>query len=48
LAIKANVAQMFLDINNIDYGVSISEDKKDVADIADETKDSVVQVVCYQ
>jgi len=48
LAIKANVAQMFLDINNIDYGVSMSKDKKDVADIADDTKDSIVQVICYQ
>ena len=48
LAIKANVAQMFLDINNIDYGASMSKDKKDVADIADDTKDSIVQVVCYQ
>ncbi len=48
LAIKANVAQMFLDINNIDYGVSMSKDKKDVADIADEAKDSIVQIVCYQ
>lgn len=48
LAIKSNVAQMFLDINSIDYAVSMSKDKKDVADIADEAKDSIVQVVCYQ
>ncbi len=48
LAIKANVAQMFLDINSVDYGVSMSKDKKDVADIADEVKGSIVQVVCYQ
>ncbi len=48
LAIKANVAQMFLDINNIDYGASMSKDKKDVADIADEAKESIVQIVCYQ
>ncbi len=48
LAIKANVAQMFLDINSVDYGVSMSNDKKDVADIADEAKESTVQVVCYQ
>ncbi len=48
LAIKANVAQMFLDINNVDYSVAISKDKKDVADIADEAKESIVQVVCYQ
>lgn len=48
LAIKSNVAQMFLDINNVDYDVAMSKDKKDVADIADETKESIVQVVCYQ
>ena len=39
---------MFLDINNVDYGVAMSKDKKDVADIADEAKESIVQVVCYQ
>jgi len=48
LAIKANVAQMFLDINNIDYGASMSKDKKDVADIADDAKHSIVQIICYQ
>ncbi|WP_052746029.1 trypsin-like peptidase domain-containing protein [Sulfurovum lithotrophicum] len=48
LAIKSNVAQMFLDINNINYGVSMSKDKKDVADIADEAKDGIVKVICYQ
>ena len=48
LAIKANVAQMFLDVNNIDYGMAMSENKKDVADVADEAKESIVQVICYQ
>jgi TPR repeat protein len=48
LAIKANVAQMFLDINNVDYAVEPSHDVKDLADIADEAKESIVQVVCYQ
>jgi len=48
LAIKATMAQMFLDINNIDYTVSLYEEKKNVADIADEARDSIIQVVCYQ
>jgi len=48
LAIKSNVAQMFLDINNVDYGVAMSKEKRDVADIADEAKESIVQVICYQ
>ena len=48
LAIKSNIAQMFLDINNIDYDVTMSKDAKDVADIVNKTKESIVQVVCYQ
>ncbi len=39
---------MFLDINNVNYGVAMSKDKKDVADIADVTKESIVQVLCCQ
>ena len=39
---------MFLDVNNIDYGMAMSENKKDVADVADEAKESIVQVICYQ
>ncbi len=48
LAIKANVAQMFLDINHVNYEMSASGSTKDVADIADEAMNSVVQVVCTQ
>jgi len=48
LAIKSNITQMFLDINNIDYGVSMSDEKKEVADITSEAKESIVQVVCYR
>ncbi len=47
LAIKSYIAQMFLDTNNIDYSVDISKGKKDVADIVEETKESIVQVVCH-
>ncbi len=48
LAIKANVAQIFLDINNVNYMVEPSSDVKDLADIADEAKASVVKVICHQ
>ncbi len=48
LAIKSNVSQMFLDINDINYKVSESNVKKEVADIADEAKKSIVQVICHQ
>lgn len=48
LAIKSYVAQIFLDTNNIDYSVDISKGKKDVADIVEEAKESIVQVICYQ
>lgn len=48
LAIKANVAQMFLDIHEVDYKVDKSGLKKEVADIADEAKKSIVQVICHQ
>ncbi len=48
LAIKSNIAQMFLDTNNIDYDVKRSKEKKELADIADDAKNGVVQVVCYQ
>ncbi len=47
LAIKSNVAQMFLDTNSIDYNTAISKNKKDVADIANTVQDGIVQVVCY-
>ncbi len=48
LAIKSNVAQMFLDTNSVDYDVAMSKSKKNVADIVDDVKGSIVQVVCYQ
>ena len=48
LAIKSNVAQMFLDINDIDYQVDIQHIKKETADIADESKSTIVQVVCHK
>jgi S1-C subfamily serine protease len=48
LAIKSNIAQVFLDTNNIDYEVRISKEKKEMADIADESKKAVVQVLCYE
>ncbi len=47
LAIKANAAQMFLDINNVDYAVESSNNVKDLADIADEAKESVIRVICH-
>lgn len=47
LVIKSNVVQMFLDTNSIDYNTAISENKKDVADIANTVQDGIVQVVCY-
>jgi hypothetical protein len=48
LAIKSNVAQMFLDTNNIDYEAEKSKKKKELPDIAEEAKNAVVQVMCYQ
>ncbi len=48
LAIKANLVQMFLDINNIDYSVAMSETHKDSADIADDAMNSVVKILCTQ
>ncbi len=47
-AIKSYIAQVFLDTNDIDYKVNPSRDKRDVADIVDESKDSIIQVVCHQ
>ena len=48
IAIKSNVLQMLLDTKNIDYDVSMSKDKKEVADIGEEAKESIVQVVCHE
>ena len=47
LAIKANVAQMFLDSNNVDYTVESSGNAKDLVDIADEARGSVVKIICH-
>ena len=48
IAIKSNVLKMLLSTNGIDYSMSASKDKKEVADIADDAKESVVQVICYE
>ena len=48
IAIKSNVLQMLLDTKNIDYDVSMSKNKKEAADIADDTKEGIVQVICYE
>ena len=47
LAIKANVAQMFLDANNVDYKIEPSSHVKDLSDIAEEARESVVKVICH-
>jgi hypothetical protein len=48
LAIKANIAQMLLDTYAINYDVKRSKKKKELPDIADETKNAIVQIMCYQ
>ncbi len=48
IAIKSNILKMLLSTNGIDYSMSVLKDKKEVVDIADDTKKSVVQVVCYK
>ena len=48
LAIKSNILQILLDTKNIDYDVAMSKVKKETADIVDEAKTSVVQVVCHE
>ena len=48
IAIKSNVLQMLLDTKNIDYDVSMSKNKKEAADIADDTKEGIVKVICYE
>jgi len=47
LAIKANVAQLFLDANNVDYEAGSSSHVKDLAVIAEEARESVVKVICH-
>lgn len=47
LAIKANVAQVFLDINNVDYKVESSSHVKDLVDIVNESRESVIRIICH-
>jgi len=46
LAIKSSVARMFLDANDVNYSLDSNRSKKEVVDIADEAKKSIVQVIC--
>ena len=46
LAIKANVATMFLDVHEIDYTLNTNRSKKEVVDIADNAKKSIIQIIC--
>ncbi len=48
LAIKANVATMFLDVHEIDYTFDTNRSKKEVVDIADIAKKSIIQIICEQ
>jgi len=47
LAIKDNVAKMFLDANDIDYNISKNTQKLEVVDIADKAKKGIVQIICH-
>jgi len=46
LAIKDNVAKMFLDANDIEYKINQNNQKLEVVDIADSAKKGIVQVIC--
>ena len=46
LAIKANVATMFLDVHEVDYILDTKRSKKEVVDIADNAKKSIIQIIC--
>jgi len=46
LAIKANVATIFLDVHEIDYTFDTDRSKKEVVDIADNAKKSIIQIIC--
>jgi len=46
LAIKANVATMFLDVHEIDSTFDTERSKKEVVDIADIAKKSIIQIIC--
>jgi len=46
LAIKSNVAKMFLDVHDIEYFEDHNKTKQEVVDIADNAKKSIVQIIC--
>jgi V8-like Glu-specific endopeptidase len=46
LAIKSSVAKMFLDANDVNYNLDTNSSKKEVVDIAEDAKKSIVQVIC--
>jgi len=46
LAIKSSVARMFLDANDVNYNLDTNSSKKEVVDIAEDAKKSIVQVIC--
>ena len=48
LAIKHNVAKMFLDANDIKYEINQNSEKKEVVDIAQDVKEGIVQIICTQ
>ena len=37
---------MFLDVHEIDYTFDTNRTKKEVVDIADNTKKSIIQIIC--
>ncbi len=47
LAIKDNVARMFLDANDINYNIDMNISKVEVSDLADNVKKGIVQVICH-
>lgn len=46
LAIKANIVQMFLDAHDVEYNLDTNRSKKEIVDIADSAKKSIIQIVC--
>ena len=46
LAIKANIAKMFLDVHDVEYFEDHNKTKKEVVDIADQAERSIVQIRC--
>lgn len=47
LAIKDNVARMFLDANDVNYELDMNTSKIEVVDVADNVKKAIVQVICH-